>query len=582
VPSRRDLIFVALLLFAGLAWLNLLNPAATPIKLADESIYLSEGINFHPARLHRYEGFPLHLLWYNLLHVVVGDPVVLFKAARILQLGLMVVVLGVTCTLLSRQPLVGLLFTLAVLTNPIVGSQVQPYAQHTALIVLLLGFIAVWASEDPGWMAAVAGLTFFVAAFAHSEYVLAFYLVSLGLAVYLALRRRDKVGLTIGGTYLAGVAGLTLLLEFPMLSGARRSFIAFGQHYTRHVLAGDSGSDAATSWQQIVQEAFPGATSVGGAALGNPLGFLEHVGRNMVEVGRWLGGLDPLGLVVGFACLAVVAVHLFAIAPPTRKLLRKAVEGSHPRRKELARRLLSRTARSKDQALLVLMAVGLATVAISVLVIFPRRHYMQPAFFWLLLMGAHSLRVVLPSRFAEHAIGRNRMLLFVALAVLLVAFASPAEMRPDPVVARATLLRQELPRPISKRLRALSMYSGLCVYASPRCKETFFARWPVREQTLGEYLQAERIDLVILNVDRIGLQKGRRGVALREFADRPAALGFEPYVADAQMAAFRRLPTVEPAPEAAQPPPAAPPAAAPPPAAPPPAPAESDTGSPPP
>ena len=497
-----------------LALQDCLDPAVHAITLGDETVYLKNGLEFAWRDLGNYEAFPLHSLGYRLLGVLIADPVDLYKVGAAVGFGALILLATLVLYEYSGLALAAFLLGFALVADPLVGLEVAPYPQRTALVVVLAGAWIARRISDPLRSAVPLGLAFFVACFARAEYVLSFYAVSLGILAHV-LVRRSRAGLRTAALYAALVAGLSLLSEFPLLGGSDRSLMAFGQHYALQKQEQGLNIDPWIQWSEVLQRDFGGAASVQGALLANPRAFLGHLSWSGRELFGWARELHPLTALALLACLAATAL-------------------------ELVRRVRARPA--ADPAGLVLFALllaGAAPVAASALVIAPREHYMQQLYVWVALLGAHSARSLLPARLWEHAWVQSRTAL-IALAAVFAALVPNAAAEPDLVAVNSRIVRELVIAPGRELPRVFSMFLKFSVYIDLGCEELFFSRWLPRQQGLREFLESERVDLVLLNTERIPQQPPEVRAGLEAFLADPGAHGFEPLHTDERLHAFAR------------------------------------------
>lgn len=168
-------------------------------------------------------------------------------------------------------------------------------------------------------------------------------------------RERKKVGFLLPAILIMSMA---VLIFFNPAEG-NRSFVAFSQHYAFGLsLVGGWTDNPWTTADSLMARDFPGAHSIPSAFVTNPGAFFGHVFRNVRFLPEeLLKALQPLHApesVVGVALVAFFLLSLFAWIW------------------ELMRSLISRKVDASD-ILIVILAIP---VIISVLVIFPRVHYL--------------------------------------------------------------------------------------------------------------------------------------------------------------------------------------------------------------
>lgn len=512
-PRAAEIALLAAVSLAVLVLQDCLDPAVHAITLGDETVYLQNGLELTWRAFDNYEAFPLHSLGYRLLAALVADPIDLYKLGSVIGFAALVLLATLVLHELSRLSLAAFLLGFALVADPLLGLAVAPYPQRTALVVVLVGVWIASRIQDPLQKALPMGVAFFVAAFARAEYVLSFYAVSLGILAGALHRRRG--GLRTALFYAAVVAGLSLLTEFPLLGGSDRSLMAFGQHYAIQQQAAGLDVDPGIQWREVLMRDFGQAASIQGALRANPRAFLGHLLWSSGELGAWAARLQALSALLVLACLVLTAVWL-------------------------ARRARGRAgAEPAATVTMLLLLAGAAPVAASAVVIAPREHYMQQLYVWIALLGACAARAVLPRTGWPQRLAANPLALLAA-AVAFVALVPAARAERDFVAVNARVLRDLALVPGAEPPRVFSMFLRLSVYIDPRCEEFFFSRWSPRESGLREFLEAERIDLVLLNEERLAQQHPPVRAGLEAFLADPAAHGFRPLHADERLRAFAR------------------------------------------
>ena len=514
---------LALLTLGSLAYLNCFSTAIYRISPADESTYLLNGLRFDFAQFENYELFPLHSFWYSLLHTFIADPIDLYKQGAVIQFTLLVLLVVWVSYALSRHALAAFALGLALVATPVLGVSASPFAQRSALIVVLVGVWVASRLRTPARRAVAMGVAFFLAAFARSEYILSFYFSSVGLVGWVLLRDRTKEGFRTLGTYAAVILGLSLLLDFPLLTGSHRSFMAFGQHYAVQLEAQGAELDPWLHWEDAVSDTFGEADSIQAALIENPAAFAGHVRWSAGGLYRWTRRLHPVSLALLAGCLVATAVYV-------RRLVR-----SRPSRDAPDSNGASGAA---DAVLLSSLGLGMLPILIAVFVIAPRNHYLQQFYVLASLAGAVSLGGLLTASARTHWLARSRVAFVGAVAVLLFV-APPAKEHQDRNAERAKALR-ERSAAFDAPPRIFTMFRGLGLYVDEDAEEIHFTFWPPDKSSLKRFLRAADIDLVFLDEPRIALQYEEVRAGLQAFVSSPESHGFEPLYSDDRMLTYSR------------------------------------------
>jgi hypothetical protein len=240
-----------------------------------------------------------------------------------------------------------------------------PKVSHFALIITLSIFIFVSPMGSFLWASFFASIGALLVSYVRPEYFLA-YLLSLLLfilAVVLEYRKQKRLHLT-GLTMYALISILLLgLLGLP-LSGSK-SIVAFGQHFSLNWVSW-TGSDINpwTNWQKIVSQNFGPADSIWGAFANNPFVFLKHITYNIWGIIRNSSALViPTIFPKNILFMGIVALSLIGLCLAYIYNIRN----NFP---------IIRKNFIEHRIILVFIGLFLVPGLVSVVVIYPRRHYL--------------------------------------------------------------------------------------------------------------------------------------------------------------------------------------------------------------
>ena len=457
---------------AALAVARLLGhwPRIWDIEFWDESNYLAAGLWNWPGAMTRYEDFPLYSKFYHVLALALGSD----DAPRLYMVGGLLVILmalvGVGLGVWAASKSLGAAIA-SVAIVALTGSLIWPRVVFLSLFVQGVGFAASTLSSNRFTKLSVIALTCYLATFVRSEFVIGFYVAAAaatasGLQALVSRRPERLRGSAPGLVALAAIAGLSVLWSFPILRGNRRAMTAFGQHYglrfvERHHLHVNPWANP----ERIVAMDFPGAHSVFGALRVNPAALLRFFAENALGiVPRSWRSILPIHFVPwGASGLVLIAAALW-----------------------ITRRSNARSAsRTNEHGNLLCAAVLLLPPTLSVIVVFPRDHYVvQVIAAQMFVLGAlaRAAPVWVTSR------GSSWGPILIAVCFFLLA-------RPLPIVGQPNLARVRAIRALPVIERMLESDGGLCTYAAPRC-ETVWGDTVPANASFARYLDDKRIDAV--------------------------------------------------------------------------------------
>jgi len=346
---------------------------AMDIFFLDETGYLQRGMNMFP-KIPKLWG-PVYCFWYKILSFIQTDAVSLFY----LNFGLMAVLLALSAYffLLRFRVMwpIALWLSLMVLIAPY-NLTTFPKVSHFATMAAMLAFIAAYQIKHHLHRYTLIALTFLVLAYARPEFYLSFLLMALLITAGIATK---KVKLEWSPWLIGGLIFIVLLhvgLGFPLgteLRGYKRSFIAFGEHFSYNYSNWNNLEGYLwLTWESVTQSQFGNSKSFSQAFMSNPGMMFTHF---MSNAWLYLSNLDETLVTtllpfkkVPFFLRMLIPVLL--IMPLTRSEIRKAY-----------------WARLKHHRAIFTFLFLLALPSIlSCIVIYPRGHYIInqiPLIIWL-------------------------------------------------------------------------------------------------------------------------------------------------------------------------------------------------------
>jgi hypothetical protein len=242
-----------------------------------------------------------------------------------------------------------------------------------------------------------------------------------------------------------------LAMCFPIVQGGSRAFGAFGQTYAlRAVWDRHLSLDPWLNWEQIVRADFPSAKSLGDAFRVRPGLVIVFLLKNAFGIPAWQGYSRPWGAF----CMGNILVAAWLFRPWAQ--------------------FVKHSDRSRADNVLC-ATVLLVPPTISIIMVFPKQHYILLALTTLLFLFASATRTPLarvirrrltPTHMLVSKVNDNLVSAGLAVLMLIVA-------RPLPVVQQPTLATVTSMPSIGKVSTMLEASGGLCYYAKPICKFPF-------------------------------------------------------------------------------------------------------------
>jgi len=495
------------------------------LVFGDEVGYLTSGQNTSLNSLPGFAGSATYVDLYFLLSKATSDPIGLYFSMRAVTAVAFVVGVWVAARLLVGPVLAWVAAATAV-ALPV--AYVWPGVSGPAAGSLLVGFALFARYRNIAALATSTGLLWLAAA-SRPEFAWIALVTSVMSLVWLVAELRAG-----GGTkserfrnffaVLAGAVGVPAVLVFlhgsPFAGG--RSWEAFSQHFSlRNSFVGeDPWLDSA----EIVGRSFPGVDSVGQAFLTNPSVFISHVFSNVADF--------PVSLfhqVFGGPLISSLMVVVLLLSMLTSVALQPRAAFSKLR---VSFGLFGRNRNKIENIVLVFLGLlFISALAIPILVIFPRDHYLiVPAGLVILVI------VVIQSQF-----GSTKLTLALPFVVTFLLFALLSAQ-----VLQQTIGRMTYPAPIAKTLslmentstdwRILSLDWGLntgsstFVNRSEVVSPNEFTTGAEFEKSLAEF----GINAVWITSDFNNLN-AEQFPGLEQFIIKPEAFGFRPIHPESNM-----------------------------------------------
>ena len=325
------------------------------IDLWDDTMYFYVATTLHPGNLfHHLDYAPLYCLWLKLLRHIFHDPVWCYMAAWTV---LVVAVSSVALLFRNRLPWA---YTLILFLLPFF--EIANYVSHFAALFLVCGAALILRYRlSVSSAACVACAGCFLAAFARPEFIYGVFISAAIALLAIILYRSQERSATFVGKVLLLIALAGVMQFCRTRTSSQRSGLAFSQHVS--VRAAQRGiiplqdawnSDYALRLFHIPagEESFIPAATIGDFYKANPRLFLEHVLANLRD-GRTI-----------FALAVLLLVVLSAWFRPRDPTLRPAA---------------------------IYLSVVSLPVVVSMLLIYPRPHYLVIVMPALLLIGLYLL-----------------------------------------------------------------------------------------------------------------------------------------------------------------------------------------------
>jgi hypothetical protein len=467
---KVDLVALAVLLIACIKFVHDLE-TSIDIGLFDETGYLGRGAELIRLGLPPAQDSPLYAIWYYILSLAQSNRVGLY----FLNYRLMTIVPPLLAYIVLRRNHVSARVSLVVSWFLLVFggyAYIWPKVNHFTLSVILITFIlASFPSKSHLRLSLIVSLGSLLASFVHPEFFLTFImsLALLTLVLIINFKKLDKRSYVSMAVF--GLTTVALMATIGVPANNNRSMIAFGQHFATNWV-GWNGSllNPMTDWQQIVAMNFGAAKSIEEAFLNNPAAFFRHVGMNLrgapkaiyqAEFASFIP-MDRFSELVAGLCLILLFGMYYSRARKNWPIHKK---------------------------LLLLIGIFLIPEIISVIVIYPREHYLLiPSV--LILLG---ITILIAGNQAEEPVDYKYLLLLGLFLVSITPYyAHPIKVK-QPTLTNIYFMQS---LNINKPVQMLEGAGGYCIYLNSNCSTV----WSY-DKNMGfqSFLIQERINFIFLD-----------------------------------------------------------------------------------
>jgi|GEM_PF-2967032 len=346
-------------------------PEYTDVLGWDEGVYMQNGLLF-TTKLQKAWG-PMYAAWYYFLHFFQSHPLYLYLLNFQVLTVLPGVLLFIYWTRIGIRPLIAAIISMFYMASHINFHSWPKISLYTTSILIFTFILATYFKRAYDKVIIIAGGTL-IASYMRPELYLAFivlFLAILIMTVYQLVKKQkiERVSWALAGLLILGIAGLQKVLGNPLFSfEGGRAIAAFAQHYAyNYSIWNDLRPDR---WQlhgeQIFVADFGRNFDSYSAYKANPEAFMRHVHSNFINylANLWKFYTDLLLPESMFHLSAVLRTIVLLIPVAAIAVFRKFSFGQwwqHMKGRWLE---------------WLLLAIVIGPTFISVILIFPREHYM--------------------------------------------------------------------------------------------------------------------------------------------------------------------------------------------------------------
>jgi len=360
-----DLFIILIILISGWKFTYGLE-TILDISLYDESGYLYQGVKLLNNGFPNAEHAPMYAIWYYILSLWEPDRIELYY----LNYQLLAILLPILLYLVLRR------YKLSILSSTIISLfflichanlVVWPKVSHFALLIVLAFFIMASFTKYITSRLAVVCVGALLCSYVRPEFFITFMLlffIYFGFIVFkLKACSFPQFTIFLGVVLISGL----LIKLFGVPLGGDRSIVAFGQHFALNWVQW-TGSELSpwTNWEEIINQNYGDIHNVKEAFLSNPLLFLKHATYNFLISFKQLIGIffyhnnivlpNSFEVIEALLLLGLFFLYVYLSRNKWFPQLKNTIKA--------------------NKWLLLIFSCYLMTSFMSVVIIYPRNHYL--------------------------------------------------------------------------------------------------------------------------------------------------------------------------------------------------------------
>lgn len=450
---------------------------ALDIELFDESFTLHSGIRLCLDGFPAASESPLYSLWYYGLHVLQPDTIKLFYVNSQIVTVLPPLLLFVLLRKYAVNAFIA--FLIAYVFLLMVGNAYAiPRIGQFALVLMLLSLIGLRFFNDKVRAYTFVAICALVMAFVRPEYFISYsiFMVLWMMEYVKSFKQASVYGYEALAIVLFPI-GLITYFGFPLAGG--RSFFAFAQHFALHWTQWTHSTlDPWTHWSEIFGQNFCQATSVIGALRCDPVLFFQHIIVNLLNIfprliflslpATYFWGLIIVNGVIGLVLVMLLAVFIRHLFQQKTQVLQNILANKN---------------------VLIASAVFLLPVFISLILIYPRNHYVVIVLCIGLFVGA-----LLAKHSSKQALSHKQNIGFVIVVLLMFgcfpAFPGQSNIA-KPNVQTIQIIRL---LKITEPVNMLDAEGGFAIYTGDNVKRVVAFN---KEGDFDAFLKANKLNMIV-------------------------------------------------------------------------------------
>lgn len=380
-----DIVLFLILLSAGIKYVNNIQ-SFLDVQLMDETLYLNNGIYLIDLGLPHSQWAPVYSFWYFFLSLIETDSIALY----FLNLQILIITLPITLYAFLRMQEVSKFLAFLIGYFILISSAnilVNPKVTHFLIIIIIFSFILLSLTKRSNVRWYIVIFTALISSYVRPEFSISLVLFSIFFLIRIIQTKSFIGGIKNITIFAVLVFVLIKTLGNPLTNGGR-AFGAFSQHFSLNwVQWNNSKLNPWTDFKEIIFMNFGDVSNLYEAMISNSNAFFKHLWANIsivqIEFYKLFNHTAFSGNSYKFQnvelLILIIVTAFFLIIKYYKNNLNvfKTIKDNF----------------SKYRCFIFISIIFIVPVLFSVIIIYPRQHYLLIIFIFSFILFIPLLRV---------------------------------------------------------------------------------------------------------------------------------------------------------------------------------------------
>ncbi len=497
---REEIIGILIILFLHLKFTYNIS-SIIDVDFADESAILGRGLNLSFLNIPS-DGW-VYYLWYKLLSFFTKDNLSIYCVNFAILIGLPAYFLFLIMKKLKHNNFAAMGAAVIFMVARM-NVDAWPFITKFALIMFLMTIYCSLFIKGLEENLVVYMTGSMLLAYTRPEYTISFFIISIllfALLIYRCLKKEiNKVGhlKTILVIYLFNIL-IFYLIGNPM--AGQRSIMAFGQHFSLNYVAWNNLQiNPWTNWESIVEKVFGTNNSILQAMLNNPSALFRHVSTNIHNlISSFLLYFLPYNLQSDYITKIAKALERIVFVAMIIIIVRELFKYFKIKKIDIRSDIF----KTACFGLIVALPAG-----ISLIIIYPRTHYILIPATIIFFIGIHIVAKYLPSLQFLNKTQKN-IITIITICFLCYGMPFKTSGMPDKPILKTSNSMSQINIKRIKMLESLNMrekvvilspFGSICTYLSDNYSNVELFK---KDTKFIKFINENTINMIIVNDELI-------------------------------------------------------------------------------